>query len=120
MCGILATIGELNKNISNDEFQTALSLQAHRGPNDMGFETFHGNRLGHTRLSIMDLSDSGHQPMYSDCQKVALIFNGEIYNFKELRSTLGQEGVLFTSQSDTEVLLKSYLHYGIALSLIHI
>jgi asparagine synthase (glutamine-hydrolysing) len=114
MCGILATIGELNKNISNDEFQTALSLQAHRGPNDMGFETFHGNRLGHTRLSIMDLSDSGHQPMYSDCQKVALIFNGEIYNFKELRSTLGQEGVLFTSQSDTEVLLKSYLHYGIA------
>lgn len=113
MCGILATIGELNKNISNDEFQTALSLQVHRGPNDMGFETFHGNRLGHTRLSIMDLSDSGHQPMYSDCQKVALIFNGEIYNFKELRSTLEQEGVLFISQSDTEVLLKSYLHYGI-------
>ncbi|MBA6336425.1 asparagine synthase (glutamine-hydrolyzing) [Colwellia sp. BRX8-7] len=113
MCGILATIGDINKNISNDEFQTALSLQAHRGPNDMGFEAFHGNRLGHTRLSIMDLSDSGHQPMYSDCQKVALIFNGEIYNFKELRTTLEQEGVSFTSQSDTEVLLKSYIHYGI-------
>ncbi|MEY8213235.1 MAG: asparagine synthase (glutamine-hydrolyzing), partial [Colwellia sp.] len=113
MCGILAAIGDINKNISNDEFQTALSLQTHRGPNDIGFEEFHGNRLGHTRLSIMDLSDSGHQPMYSDCQKIALIFNGEIYNFKELRITLEQAGVSFTSQSDTEVLLKSYLHYGI-------
>lgn len=113
MCGILATLGDINKNISDTDFQTALALQSHRGPNDSGFETFHGDRLGHTRLSIMDLTDSGHQPMYSDCQKVALIFNGEIYNFKELRSTLEKEGISFTSQSDTEVLLKSYLHYGI-------
>jgi asparagine synthase (glutamine-hydrolysing) len=113
MCGILATIGDINSDISDKEFQAALALQSHRGPNDNGFDTFHGNRLGHARLSIMDLSDSGHQPMYSECHKVALIFNGEIYNFKELRSTLEQEGVSFTSQSDTEVLLKSYIHYGI-------
>jgi asparagine synthase (glutamine-hydrolysing) len=113
MCGILAMFGDINNNINDKDFQTALALQSHRGPNDSGFETFHGNRLGHTRLSIMDLSDSGHQPMYSDCQKVALIFNGEIYNFKELRSILEQEGIAFNSQSDTEVLLKSYLHYGI-------
>jgi asparagine synthase (glutamine-hydrolysing) len=113
MCGILAMFGDINNNINDKDFQAALALQSHRGPNDSGFETFHGNRLGHTRLSIMDLSDSGHQPMYSDCQKVALIFNGEIYNFKELRSILEQEGIAFNSQSDTEVLLKSYLHYGI-------
>ncbi len=113
MCGILATFGDINNSISDKDFQAALALQSHRGPNDSGFEMFHDTRLGHTRLSIMDLSDSGHQPMYSDCQQVALIFNGEIYNFKELRSTLEQLGVTFTSQSDTEVLLKSYLHYGI-------
>lgn len=113
MCGILATFGDFNNNSSDEEFQAALALQSHRGPNDSGFENFHGNRLGHTRLSIMDLSDSGHQPMYSDCQQIALIFNGEIYNFKELRVTLEKEGVPFTSQSDTEVLLKSYLYYGI-------
>lgn len=114
MCGILATLGDTNNNITDNDFKAALALQSHRGPNDSGFEAFYGNRLGHTRLSIMDLSESGHQPMYSDCQKVALIFNGEIYNFKELRTTLAQQGVAFTSQSDTEVLLKSYLHYGIA------
>lgn len=113
MCGILATFGDINNNTSDKDFQTALTLQSHRGPNDSGFETFHGNRLGHTRLSIMDLSDSGHQPMYSDCKQIALIFNGEIYNFKELKVTLEKKGVTFTSQSDTEVLLKSYLHYGI-------
>ena len=113
MCGILATIGDTNHNISDKDFSTALALQAHRGPNDSGFDTFHGNKLGHTRLSIMDLSDSGHQPMYSDCNNVALIFNGEVFNFKELRSALEEFGVKFTSQSDTEVLLKCYLQYGI-------
>ncbi|MEY8215156.1 MAG: asparagine synthetase B, partial [Colwellia sp.] len=79
MCGILATFGDINNNTSDKDFQAALALQSHRGPNDSGFETFYGNRLGHNRLSIMDLTDSGHQPMYSDCQKIALIFNGEIY-----------------------------------------
>lgn len=113
MCGILATFGDINNNTSDNEFQKALALQAHRGPNDNGFETFNGSRLGHARLSIMDLTDSGHQPMFSDCHKVALIFNGEIYNFKELKATLSLDGITFSSQSDTEVLLKAYLHYGI-------
>lgn len=113
MCGILATFGDLNNNISDSLFKEALALQAHRGPNDNGFDTFHGSRLGHTRLSIMDLTDSGHQPMFSDCRDVALIFNGEIYNFKELKQTLVLHGLYFTSESDTEVLLKAYLHYGI-------
>ena len=113
MCGILATIGDINNNISKSEFHSALTLLSHRGPNDSGFDEFYGNKLGHTRLSIMDLSVSGHQPMYSENQEVALIFNGEIYNFKELRQGLGDLGVRFNSDSDTEVLLQSYLQYGI-------
>jgi len=113
MCGILATIGDLNNTISHDDFNLALSLQSHRGPDDIGFEEFHGNKLGHTRLSIMDLSVSGHQPMYSDDNDVAIIFNGEIYNFQELKQDLVKLGVAFNSKSDTEVLLKLYLQHGI-------
>ncbi|SEL70843.1 asparagine synthase (glutamine-hydrolysing) [Colwellia chukchiensis] len=113
MCGILATLGDINNSISDQEFQAALALLSHRGPNDSGFDTFHEQRLGHTRLSIMDLSDSGHQPMYSDCKNVALVFNGEIYNFKEIKARLATEGMTFTSQSDSEVLLNAYLHFGI-------
>lgn len=113
MCGILATIGDIKQNISQADFHAALKLQSHRGPNDIGFDEFHGNRLGHTRLSILDLSSLGHQPMYSECKNVALIFNGEIYNFKEIRAELQTAGISFNTQSDTEVLLKSYLHFGI-------
>jgi asparagine synthase (glutamine-hydrolysing) len=113
MCGILATIGDIKQNISQADFHAALKLQSHRGPNDIGFDEFHGNKLGHTRLSILDLSSAGHQPMYSECKDVALVFNGEIYNFKEIRAELEADGILFNTQSDTEVLLKSYLHLGI-------
>ncbi|MGB1262269.1 MAG: asparagine synthase (glutamine-hydrolyzing) [Cognaticolwellia sp.] len=113
MCGILATLGDVSKTISREEFDLALSLQSHRGPDDMGFDEFHGNKLGHTRLSIMDLSTSGHQPMYSDSKDVAIIFNGEIYNFQELKQALTKAGITFNSQSDTEVLLKLYLQLGI-------
>ena len=113
MCGILATLGAINESISQDDFRSALALQSHRGPDDIGFDEFHGNKLGHTRLSIMDLSSLGHQPMYSPNKDVALIFNGEIYNFKEIKAELEQAGVSFNTQSDTEVLLKSYIHQGI-------
>lgn len=113
MCGILAAIGNINKSIGVEDFNKALELQKHRGPDDIGFDDFHGEKLGHTRLSIMDLSSAGHQPMYSDDKNVAVIFNGEIYNFKEIRNTLINEGLVFSTQSDTEVLLKSYLFYGI-------
>jgi len=113
MCGILAALGNINNNISPEDFKSALMLQSHRGPDDMGFDEFYGDKLGHTRLSIMDLSSAGHQPMYCDEKKVSLIFNGEIYNFKEIRQNLTEAGISFSTQSDTEVLLKSYLHFGI-------
>lgn len=70
--------------------------------------------LGFRRLSIIDLSHHGHQPMYSDASNVVLAFNGEIYNYKELRSQLVALGAKFVSDTDTEVLLRGYEHWGIA------
>ncbi|MEH6625340.1 MAG: asparagine synthase (glutamine-hydrolyzing) [Motiliproteus sp.] len=113
MCGILACIGWVNDSVSPEEFSQALSLLSHRGPDDAGYDEFYGNKLGHTRLSIQDLSDVAHQPMFSDAKDVAVIFNGEIYNFKEIRQELESAGITFKTQSDTEVLLKAYVEYGI-------
>ena len=113
MCGILACIGSINNSVTPEQFSKALAMLSHRGPDDAGYDEFCGNKLGHTRLSIQDLSDVAHQPMYSDKHDVAVIFNGEIYNFKEIRSELELLGVTFNTHSDTEVLLKAYIKYGI-------
>ena len=78
MCGILACIGWVNDSVSPEEFSQALSLLSHRGPDDAGYDEFYGNKLGHTRLSIQDLSDVAHQPMFSDAKDVAGSVNGEI------------------------------------------
>lgn len=87
-------------------------ITKHRGPDDSGFFVGDGISLGHNRLSIIDLSPAGHQPMFSDDKNSAIVFNGEIYNFKELREALRERGYKFFSQSDTEVILKSYQEYG--------
>ena len=86
----------------------------HRGPDDYGEYFDKTNRVGlfHNRLSILDTSELGHQPMISDCGDVVLIFNGEIYNFQEIRETLIEQGYFFKSNSDTEVLLNLYLKKG--------
>ena len=87
---------------------------AHRGPDDKGSYEDIDNKIGlvHSRLSIQDLSSAAHQPMLSEDQQVVLVFNGEIYNFLELRSELISKGVKFNSNSDTEVLLNLYLLEG--------
>jgi len=87
---------------------------AHRGPDDDGIfqDTVEGIGLVQTRLSILDLSLLGHQPMVSDNGKVVLVFNGEIYNFRELRAELVKNGIQFQGHSDTEVLLNLYLAKG--------
>ncbi len=69
--------------------------------------------LGHRRLSILDLSPAGHQPMCDETQKVWIVFNGEIYNYLELREELKQKGYIFITNTDTEVLLKSYIEWGV-------
>ena len=91
-----------------------ISQIIHRGPDDKGLYENNDYKVGlaHTRLSIQDLSSNGHQPMISEDGKVILVYNGELYNFKELRSELEKKGKKFKSYSDTEVLLKLYLVEG--------
>lgn len=116
MCGILGGIWyQLEENTIVEKVEQGLDKIIHRGPNDKGCElnTF-GKALialGHTRLSIIDLSSGGHQPMSSHCQRYKVIFNGEIYNYKELRDELKALGHRFTTQSDTEVLVASWVEW---------
>lgn len=111
MCGI-AGYSLITSITSIDGFlERACSKMAHRGPDDRGtFLSAQGNvGLAHTRLAIQDLSALGRQPMLSDTRDVAVVFNGEIYNFLELRSELEEDGHVFQGRSDTEVLLRLYL-----------
>ena len=109
MCGILGLSGGYI-----DLIVSAKSFLAHRGPDDHGvfLDKLSGIGLGHQRLSILDTSALGHQPMISKDGRVALVFNGEIYNFRELRKNLESNGCKFYGQSDTEVLLNLYLIEG--------
>jgi asparagine synthase (glutamine-hydrolysing) len=86
---------------------------ARRGPDSEGLFTWPGVSLGHRRLAILDLSHAGHQPMVSEDGETGLVFNGCIYNFREIRAELEKRGHRFRSQCDTEVLLKGYIEWGI-------
>ena len=115
MCGITGFI-DFNKKITPQHLTAACRVLQHRGPDDGDvavFETPEANiGLGHRRLAILDLSPLGHQPMYSDDKSVIIILNGEIYNFNEIRIDLEEKGYHFSSNSDTEVVLKAYQQYG--------
>src|SRR5437660_3841670 len=113
MCGILGYSG----SFTPDLLTKGNLLQVHRGPDDSGefIDAEAGVGLGHVRLSLLELSQLGHQPMASDDGTVVLIFNGEIYNFRELRSELEAEGHRLRGHSDTEVLLHLYLARGEAM-----
>lgn len=116
MCGILGYFADDGANqLAMNRFNCALGCLAHRGPDDIGIEKFELNNgtqlLGHTRLSIIDLTTSGHQPMRTADGRYTLVFNGEIYNYKELRRDLVQIGYRFVSESDTEVLLTAWSHW---------
>jgi asparagine synthase (glutamine-hydrolysing) len=115
MCGIA---GVINARISRDELERVLlRLQRdlhHRGPDDRGmFISGNGDSgLVNTRLAILDLSAAGHQPMSTPDGRFHITFNGEIYNFATLRAELEAEGEMFSSHSDTEVVLKMFERYG--------
>ena len=111
MCGILGFI-----NIgSNLILQRALSILNHRGPDDTGIKWFedYNTGLGHKRLSILDLSSAGHQPMSTIDDKQWITFNGEIYNYEEIKKELLSKGYSFKSHTDTEVILYSYREWGV-------
>jgi len=80
----------------------------HRGPDDEGIYTDQQVSLGHIRLAIIDLSPTGHQPMFNEDKSIIIIYNGEIYNYKEIREELEESGHKFQSNSDTEVIIHSY------------
>jgi len=114
MCGILGQIDySPNTSWDLDLFLESLLMQEHRGPDASGVESGRSFIFGHRRLSIIDLSNHANQPMTSNDGKVTLVFNGEIYNYKELREDLVSKGYQFKNESDTEVLLYSYYEYGI-------
>jgi len=85
---------------------------SYRGPNQDGYYTSEGISLGHKRLSIIDLSENGIQPMYNESRDICVIFNGEIYNFEEIRPILEKKGHKFSSNTDTEVIIHAYEEYG--------
>lgn len=109
MCAIIGSIG---RPLTRETFARARDTMKHRGPNDAGIFIDEQNKiaLGHCRLSIIDLSPLGHQPMLSPDGRYILTFNGEIFNYIELKKELSD--YLFRSQSDTEVLLAAYIRFG--------
>ncbi len=116
MCGI-AGFCDFNKQLNRDHLVSATNVLEHRGPDSTDVAFFETNQttigFGHRRLSIMDVSSNGSQPMYNDDKSIVIILNGEVYNFKEIRKELIEIGYSFHSDSDTEVILKAYEAYGI-------
>ena len=135
MCGIVGVISLNGTPVNPQVLQRMNDLQAHRGPDGEGFlmawpdvggfrHSFVGHTsqwqlspdvrvgLGHRRLAIIDLSERGRQPMCSGDRSAWIVFNGEIYNFRELKSELEGRGYVFGTHTDTEVLLRAYLHWG--------
>ncbi len=133
MCGICGEINLNRKKIKPGVIRQMCDVLAHRGPDDEGMVFLRGDKvseakshfpadlvesgfevgLGHRRLSIIDLSKAGHQPMTNEDRTLWIVYNGEIYNFQEIRSHLEKRGHLFKSRSDTEVILHAYEEWGV-------
>ncbi|MBX6423456.1 asparagine synthase (glutamine-hydrolyzing) [Thermosulfurimonas sp. F29] len=124
MCGVFGLIGKNSSSVSGDVFR----LLRHRGPDDYGLLCWDGEKpptrgkrvscaaslvyLAHTRLSILDLSKAGWQPMGTPDGRYYIVYNGEVYNYRELRAELEKAGVRFRSHTDTEVVLRAYALWG--------
>lgn len=114
MCGIAGIVHyrDPRRPVDVDVLARMTRSLAHRGPDGEGLWHAPGVGFGHRRLAILDLSDAGRQPMLDEAGHVAITFNGEIYNFRELREELEARGRRFRSHSDTEVLIRGYLEWG--------
>ncbi len=113
MCGITG-IFNFNSNSRVDEHQVSKAAEKllHRGPDNHGYFIHENVGLGHARLSIIDVSNNGHQPFTDTSGRYTMVYNGEAYNYQELRSSLVAEGIKFKSSSDTEVVLELYKKFG--------
>jgi len=112
MCGICGQLRFDDQAVNSQDLNVMMSKIARRGPDASG-EWLQGNiGFGHQRLSIIDLSNFGAQPMVDPLLDLVLVFNGTIYNYKALRSELSKKGYEFFSHSDTEVIIKAYHYWG--------
>ncbi|RYM35691.1 asparagine synthase (glutamine-hydrolyzing) [Brumimicrobium glaciale] len=116
MCGIvgLKKYFETPKDKDINRVKSAISCQTHRGPDNTSLEVFGRAILGHNRLAIIDLNERSNQPFYDVTGRYSIIFNGEIYNYPELKNDLLKKGVVFETSSDTEVLLYHIIENGTA------
>ena len=110
MCGITGIIRK-SARVESVEVEKMTNALSHRGPDGSGFYISGNKGIGHRRLSIIDL-EGGKQPLCNEDQMVWITFNGEIYNFQELRSILVQKGHRFQTHSDTEVIVHAYEEWG--------
>ena len=110
MCGLIAFFTK--SIVTNLEVQSGLDAMKRRGPDDEGLWQEDSVSLGHRRLAILDLDLRSSQPMHSICGRYVIVFNGEIYNFQELKKDLDSCGVVFCTTSDTEVILAMFAFYG--------
>src|SRR6266487_3258558 len=117
MCGICGVweYGAAEGRVELDLIKRMRDQMAHGGPDDAGelsFDSGHGG-FGFRRLSIIDLSEAGHQPMHGCTDQLWLVFNGEIYNHRSLRADLERRGHLYSSRTDTETILHLYEELGV-------
>src|SRR3979411_1111312 len=114
MCGIAGIIDLQGRAVAPDDIERLTGLIAHRGPDGAGFWFSDDKRiaLGHRRLAIIDPGERGNQPMISGNGRYIIVYNGEIYNFLELRDELERSGVPFRTESDTEVILAAWQAWG--------
>jgi asparagine synthase (glutamine-hydrolysing) len=112
MCGICGRLNFNGQGVDKALIRKMAGTLVHRGPDDEGMYVNGRIGLGHRRLSIIDLSDAGHQPMCNEDGSIWIVFNGEIYNFPDLKSDLLKKGHVFRSHSDTEVILHLYEEAG--------
>src|SRR5713226_5783423 len=111
MCGIAGIVSLNGQPVALDELRTMCTAMVHRGPDDEGLYLGHNVGLGMRRLSIIDLK-TGHQPIQNEDGSIWVVFNGEIYNFQELRQDLETRGHRFSTGTDTETIVHLYEEHG--------
>ena len=115
MCGIVGFVDNKTKTKKEAIIKNMADKIAHRGPDSEGFYNDSVVSLGHRRLSIIDLSEKGTQPIYNEDKSKVIVFNGEIYNYKEIKEELLKKGHKFKTETDTEVIIHGYEEYGVEL-----